>query len=186
MRASIEIRRLTEADAPALWRLRLTALESEPYAFAESPAEHFRTTVEGFGARLREASGESLVLGAFDGPALVGMVGLYREQRIKRRHKAGIWGMFVLPEYRGQGTARSLVSHALEEARAMPGVRQVFLSVVVTQSAARRLYVALGFHSYGVEPQSLEVNGELFNEEHMYFRLPGEAPTSKGPPDLRE
>src|SRR5689334_18688913 len=95
MNATFEIRRLTETDAAIFYNFRLTALESTPRAFGESAAEWRLTTVEMCAARLQAGGDENFVLGAFDGPSLVGAVGFYREPRAKRRHKAQIWGVFV-------------------------------------------------------------------------------------------
>ncbi len=167
----IEVRRLAEADAPELWKLRLEALESDPRAFGESAAEHRATPLEAYAERLASGSGENVVFGAFDGGTLVGMVGVYRQQRLKRRHLAGIWGMFVRSEWRGRGVGQALVARALDCARGFGGVRQVQLSVIVTQTDARALYEAAGFRSYGIQPGALEVEGEYIDEDHMYCPL---------------
>ncbi len=105
----VNIRKLTETDAAAFWRLRLQALETDPVAFAESPEEHKRTTVEEFASRLRSGGTENFVVGAFDGGELVGMTGFYRDALLKRRHIGHIWGVFVAPSARGKGVGRELL-----------------------------------------------------------------------------
>jgi ribosomal protein S18 acetylase RimI-like enzyme len=78
--------------------------------------------------------------------------------------------MFVLPEYRGRGIGRALVVEALERARTL-GVQSVTLSVMTSQQEARRMYLALGFRPFGVEPRALMVDGRLLDEEHMHFPI---------------
>lgn len=114
------------------------------------------------------------MLGAFDGPALVGMCGFYREQRVKRQHRGWIWGVFVQPDYRAGGVGRALILDLLKRAEALTGVRQVLLTVATTQEAARRLYASLGFRSIGVEPGALYVNGSYIDEEHMVLDIRNE------------
>src|SRR6202171_6662420 len=104
----IDIRKLTENDAEALWRLRLHALESDPGSFAESLEELKPTTVEEFTSRLRLGGAEDFVIGAFDAEQLVGMTGFYRDALLKRRHVGYVWGVFVSPAGRGQGVGRAV------------------------------------------------------------------------------
>jgi ribosomal protein S18 acetylase RimI-like enzyme len=144
----VEIRRLAEGDAGTLWNLRLTALESEPQAFAETADHHRNTPVEAYAGRLRSGGPDNPVFGAFDGARIAGMIGLYREQTEARR-TVRIWGMFVLPEYRRLGVARALVQAIVAHARTLPALDAVHLEVAGTQDAARNLYLSCGFRSIG-------------------------------------
>jgi ribosomal protein S18 acetylase RimI-like enzyme len=167
----MEIRCLADADAQALWDLRATALQSEPEAFGESSEEHLQTSVETIAGRLKSGGNESFVLGAISDSALVGMVGFYRELRPKRRHRGWIWGMYVAPDWRGRGIGRRLLEEVVRRAEKLSGLQRVLLSVSATQSAARHLYMSVGFSVFGTEPQALQVDDRFVDEDHMGFTL---------------
>ena len=167
----MEIRRLTASDAQALWDLRRMALESAPEAFGESMDEHLHMPVGVFATRLGSGGDENYVYGAVDDSTLVGMAGFYRDAKQKRRHRGWIWGVFVVPNRRGEGVARQLLQAALDRARRIDGLKCVLLSVTTTQNAAGRLYESLGFRRYGYEPRALQVEGRFIDEEYMLLNL---------------
>jgi ribosomal protein S18 acetylase RimI-like enzyme len=165
----LEIRLLSESDADCFWQLRLRALKEEPESFGAAYEESAATAVADVTKRLR-SSNDSFVLGAFT-PTLVGMLGFYRRQGIKMRHKGTIWGMYVAPEGRGRGAGRALMLAAIERASATPDIEQLVLTVVTTNEAARKLYLSMGFQPYGLEMEALKVGNRFLDEEMMALKL---------------
>ena len=110
------------------------------------------------------------MFGAFVDGALVGSVGLVRDPRHKRRHAAEIVAMYVRPGHARRGIARALLAHAIAAAR-QSGVEQLTLTVTQGTDAARRLYAAEGFRTFGVEPRAIKVAGRYYAKEHMLLRL---------------
>jgi len=168
----VEIRTLTEADAASYWALRLRALRDEPASFGRAYEDERDRPLTAISERFRNEwhSPENFVLGAVvDG--LVGTVGLVRHQGRKERHKADIWGVYVVPEARGQGIGRALMLEVIARAKALPGLEQINLGVTTSNAAARALYSSLWFNTYGLERHALKVDGRYVDEEYMVLWL---------------
>ncbi len=75
------------------------------------------------------------------------------------------------PEARGQGLGKALMSAAIERASKIPDLEHLMLSVVTTKEAARKLYLSLGFHIYGVEKEALKLGELVLDEELMSLKL---------------
>ena len=170
-RRTMLIRILTQADAEVFSTLRLEALETEHRAFSSSPEEHRALTMDQIRERLRPVDEGSFVCGAFDGAELIGTAGFFRQNQPKTRHKGMVWGVYLKPAYRGRGLARLITDALLTRVRTYRDLRQVNLSVAATQTAAERLYRALGFEQFGYEAEALLVDGELVDEYWMVLRL---------------
>ncbi|MFF7058261.1 GNAT family N-acetyltransferase [Achromobacter spanius] len=166
------VRRLTTPDAPSLRRLRLDALIETPESFGSSYEEEHTLTLEDIQSWIAPQN-DGAMFGVFDDELLVGIVGVGRQRKLKMRHKAHIWSMYVAPAQRGLGLGRLLMQAAIAHARTMRGIRQVQLSVTANNAAAASLYASLGFEEYGTERESLCVNGQLYDETLMALPLDG-------------
>lgn len=164
---------LGPADAAAFQELRLCGLAECPTAFASSYDDECSTPLAAVAERLAPR-GDRAVLGAFVEEALVGVVGVRREQARKLSHKAYIWGMYVASRARKAGVGRALVSHALSYAQSELQVRRVNLGVNALNVAALSLYESLGFKRIGFEPCFMLVDREPHDEIHMVCVLESE------------
>jgi RimJ/RimL family protein N-acetyltransferase len=112
------------------------------------------------------------VLGAFDPEGrLVGVAGCARERGAKVEHRAGLWGMFVAPEWQRRGAGRTLVGATVEEAKRWPGLEQITLQVVTSRPEARALYASCGFESFGLARRAYRHEGRYWDVEHMVLHL---------------
>jgi GNAT superfamily N-acetyltransferase len=157
----------TTADAAALRYLRRRSVLDEPIAFSVSYDEADETPLEAIVEHLQEAD----VFGAWAEDKLVGMVGVQRAAGAKVRHRATIGGMYVIPEWRGQGVGRALLETALTHTRSLAGVRYATLTVVTAHTTAIALYERAGFRQWGVEPGAIRVDGAEYDLAHMVLDL---------------
>jgi RimJ/RimL family protein N-acetyltransferase len=163
------IRSLTEADAQPLFDLRREALTDSPFSFSASPEDDVWTSADAVREQLLRVP-RPAVFGAFDA-SLIGMLGVHRAVRLKERHKALIWGVYVAPQSRGQGIARLLIEAAIAYVSTLAGATSVYLSVSERAPAAQHLYEKCGFKVWGVEPDALRHEGESSSERHMILSL---------------
>lgn len=147
-------------------------LEHSPTAFGSDYLESAALPPDHFRDRVRHDP-ENFIVGAFEGEALVGSAGAFREQTAKRRHIATVVGMYVHPEYRRRGIAARLLSAVLDRLERLPGLEQIQLSVTVGNDGALALYQRVGFEVYGREPDALKVDGSNYDEFLLSRRLPG-------------
>jgi len=165
------LRLLTADDADVFWQLRLEALRNDPASFADSAEEHLKTTVETARERLRKNDPASnFVVGVFEQGQMIGTAGFFRRPNNKERHKGHIWGVYVRPQSRGKGVASALMKEIVRRAREIDGLEQITL-VASANLPAQRLYKALGFESYGIEPHSLKIGNEYVDDVLMVLWL---------------
>lgn len=118
-------------------------------------------TIEGLQNKFQSES--SFTYGAFEEGELVGIITLYLEELNKLRHRAHIGAMYVSPCKRGLGIGKILMEEAINKAKTIEGLEQVYLAVVSTNHAAKKLYSSLGFEVFGSEKKGLKLG------DHTYF-----------------
>jgi RimJ/RimL family protein N-acetyltransferase len=154
------------ADEPALYReIRLEALRLHPDAFGASFEDEATRPLAFFEQRLTA----NAIFGGFSGEPLLATAGFMPEAGVKRMHKGHLRGMYVRRAARGSGLARRLAEAVLEYAK--DRVELIQLSVVSSNTSARRLYASLGFEPFGIERRSLKVEGRYLDEVHMMKML---------------
>jgi RimJ/RimL family protein N-acetyltransferase len=160
------ITRLRPADAAVLVAIRREALKREPHAFAATLADDPALSLEFVQTALADEDGQA-TFGAFDGDAVVGMVGVFREPN--RRRDARLWGMYVAPEVRRRGIGRALLAAAIAHARTWQEVEE--LQLTVAPAAATRLYETVGFRRSNRERPALLADRRARDESHLALRL---------------
>ena len=168
----MDIRFLNSQDIDAYRHLRLHALRESPTAFASSFEQEAQYPLTTFAHRLHLDDDVNGVFGALgDGDRLMGILGFSRETRLKRVHIGTLWGMYVLPESRGQRVGAKLLDAAITHARQLDGLRQLTLSFTAGNAAAGALYRSRGFEPFGLGREAICVDGHYFDEEFLalYF-----------------
>ncbi len=163
-------RALNSADAEEVFVLRGVALQTEPQAFGATYESFASQGVDGIRDQIVPLPGHRLSIGAFEGDRLIGTATISRPKNEKFSHAASVGGMFVLPEFRGQGVGKALLAMLIAEARTY-GIEQIGLSVSQSQASALQLYRSSGFVAWGIEPNGIKVDGISADLEHMILKL---------------
>lgn len=161
----MEIRKLIRSDAESYFALRLEALQQNPEAFSSSYEEESLRSPDVYGNRLEGES--SFTYGAFEEGKLIGVASLVLEEKLKMKHRGNIYAVYVTGEKRGTGVARRLMNVAIEQAKSIEQIQQVYLTVSSENEPAKKLYQSLGFETYGKDKRAMIVNGSYLDEDLM-------------------
>lgn len=156
------IRLLTPEDFALFKLLRLEALFSHAAAYGGSFEEESLQTDEEWGRLLRT----SYVFAFMDEQVPVGMAGYYIPDRMKKRHRATVYTVYVKSHYRGRGVMDWLLGALSYHAKDM-GVEQLHLEVGTYNVEALRCYERNGFAVYGTEPRALKLPEGYIDEYTM-------------------
>jgi len=165
------------------WELRLRALRDHPEAFGQPHDEAVAFTQADIHRTFEtfwDFEDNRTFAALTDDGTVAGMTGVARHYRPKMRHRMDIWGVYVVPEHRGQGIADRLLAAAVDYAREVEGVLQLHLRVVSTNLAATRSYERAGFVRWGRMPRADIVDDVALDNDFMVLMLdtPVEAGTS--------
>lgn len=172
----MEIRRLTPDDAREYRALMLTGYASHPDAFGSSVADREPLPLSWWEQRLDASTpGAGAVWGSFDEAYLIGVAGLRRETPLKLRHKATLFGMYVIAAHRGRGAGDALVRAVINHAQDTPELEVVQLTVTEGNRPAQALYERHGFLTFGVEPMALRLGDRFCAKVHMWRPMRADA-----------
>ncbi len=166
---AVIIRKLEPADAQAFKDLRVFAMTESPRAFGSSVMDEQNRSLESI--KIMFSSSVSFGLGVFDSDTLIGLARCECSNRIKTKHKADIFGVYIHPNYRGKGLARRLLEQLISQAKAIDGLETLLLAVAEHNAPALALYQSLGFLEWGKEPDALRHEGERLTEVYMRLEL---------------
>jgi ribosomal protein S18 acetylase RimI-like enzyme len=120
------------------------------------------------------ATADSFTLGALnDTNELMGVVSFQREgqTREKLRHKGLLFRMYVSQHYSGQGIGKRLIEETVLRARLLPEMEQINLTVIASNTAAKKLYEKFGFRTFSVEKNAIKDGNLYYTEESMVLFL---------------
>lgn len=154
---------------PSRWQqskaLRLEALQNDSSAFGGAYEDEVQFDDAVWQHRAQssfEGKGNITLFGEVDGK-LVGMIGFGWTDRIKMRHVASIYGVYLTPSARGKGLASIMLTAVLDEIRQIPYIEKVSLSVTEGQDAALALYKKFGFEMIGTARKDIKIGDTYYD-----------------------
>ena len=143
----IEITKLQVSEWQFYKALRLRALKEETKAFASRYEDQVKHTDKQWQNRL--TTGEYMLFAKLNGQ-LVGMMVGYIPNSDKDKYTADIVSVYVVPEARGKGISKMLMTELLKRLKE-GGITKANLTVNKGQLTAVNLYKKFGFETTGEE-----------------------------------
>jgi len=167
------LRLLIPGDEERLCRLRHRAIRECAWNFG-TPSEIELARSPRYYRRMLEkqaAAGTAATIGWWNGNELCGMVGVRRSGQPLSRCGM-LYSMYVVPEQRGRGAGKKLVSAGLDFLVKACGIRRCQLNVEVQNKQALRLYLAAGFVMRGTEKEAFTINGRSYDVHLLEWSSP--------------
>lgn len=162
------IRVLNSSDAVSYQALRLLALSTDADAYFSTYEEASKLPLFAFEQEVRTQPVPFGYYGWFE-DGLQAYVSLQMPYFEKQQHTADIFNLYVHPDFRKRGIARTMVRHLIDRSYQIPKIEALFLSVMDGNTKAIQLYEGLGFQVYGNKEHALKSGTRYVNE--LYMRL---------------
>jgi ribosomal protein S18 acetylase RimI-like enzyme len=157
------IRRLIEQDAPQVSSVRSFVGKESP-----GPFGYRQQNCDLWQVRQEFARSGYAAFGAFSSEHLVGVASIAITPAVPNWF--GLFGVAVLPEHRGKGLSRKLVTECISYASAA-GAEGITLDVYTPNPVAKALYDSLGFEVWGDCPIAYRHDGVPYTEVAMRMFL---------------
>lgn len=154
----IEVKKLSDDRWKDYQDLRLAALKSDPIAFGSSYEEEIIISEEEWKKRIKNT------LFALLNDKPIGMIVYIFDSKLKTKHVANIFGVYVKKEYRGQGIGKKLIESAISLIKKNKNIVKIKLNVNPEQKATVKLYEKYGFKTVGMLKNELYINGKFYDE----------------------
>ena len=168
-RGLIIIREATLMDIEKFRGLRLDALQESPLAFPGDYSTYVTRPNSFWEGRLKSHETGTIFFAEHESH-LIGMTGIRRGEWPKTKHSAEIWGVYVLPEWRGLHIAETIIEACTGWAKAN-GVNTLHLGVTAASTSAIRCYQRCGFAICGTEPRGIFYGGKYYDGYFMFKLL---------------
>lgn len=161
----MDIKLLTKNEWLSWKNIRLEALKNTPEAFGSSFEEESNLLDKDF----QQTFIKNNVFGAFKNDELIGCAAFSCLHTLKTKHRGILWGMYIKPEYRGEGVADNLLNTVILFAKSK--VIQLHLTCVANNNHAVKFYQRNGFEICGTVPRALKIDTQYYDELLMVLML---------------
>lgn len=165
MKMEITIGKLSDDNWEKYREIRLEALRNDTIAFGSSYEEEINRPEVFWKERIKG------VVFALSGETIIGLMSYKDEDRIKTKHKSGIYSVYVKPEYRNKGIGKMILTEVLRLIKENKEILKVNLTVNSSQLSAIKLYELFGFKTVGKLSKELLINGKYYDELLMELML---------------
>lgn len=177
--SDILFRRLAPSDVATYRNIRLESLKNDPDNYGSTCEEESKSPQLVFEKYILEQTPGNRMYGLFDGDKLIGISGFFGDTRQRVLHRAKVTQVYLDPAYRGQGLAKRLLVHLIEEAFKIESLESLQLEAVDSNKTAVGLYMSLGFVSYGLfENYFKKLDGTYLDQQFMVL-VKGNSATSR-------